>query len=299
MWAFFLEFRVKKVLLVGLLLASVANAGVLIESEGVVVTEADFNKYVKHNLPEDQRAKYLSKKENVERTIENLMLLKFAATKAKQNGSLDQADLAWRTDYYRDGLLMNEDIKAFIAENVKEDAILKAAKEEYSANLDEHRTKQKVSVSHILIKSESEFGSVEAKAKEILSKVKRGEDFTKLAVEYSEDPSVARNSGNLGYFGKGAMVKEFEDAAFALKSEGDVSELVKTQFGYHILKLNGMQPERQLGFEEVQDKLTNAIRSKLQTQYRNEYIENLKSELKSQGVNIYTDSVNKLIIADE
>lgn len=71
-------------------------------------------------------------------------------------------------------------------------------------------------------------------AQEILEKLKKGESFSKLAEQYSIDGS-RRRGGDLGTFGKGVMVKEFETAAFAL-NKGDVSGIVKTQFGYHIIK---------------------------------------------------------------
>ncbi len=80
---------------------------------------------------------------------------------------------------------------------------------------------------HILVEKESQ-------AKEILEKAKKGESFAKLAEQYSLDGSKKRG-GDLGTFGRGMMVKPFEDAAFALQ-KGEISGLVKTQFGYHIIK---------------------------------------------------------------
>jgi len=86
---------------------------------------------------------------------------------------------------------------------------------------------EKIRCAHILVDKES-------KAKEVLEKLKNGESFSKLAQEYSIDSSRKRG-GDLGYFGRGVMVKEFENAAFSLKP-GEVSGIVKTQFGYHIIK---------------------------------------------------------------
>ncbi|MCL4398423.1 MAG: peptidyl-prolyl cis-trans isomerase [Candidatus Parvarchaeota archaeon] len=86
---------------------------------------------------------------------------------------------------------------------------------------------EKIRCAHILVEKEST-------AKEILEKLKRGESFSKLAEQYSIDGS-RRRGGDLGYFGRGIMVKEFEKAAFALQ-KGQVSDLVKTKFGYHIIK---------------------------------------------------------------
>ena len=85
----------------------------------------------------------------------------------------------------------------------------------------------KVRVSHILVQKQSQ-------AIDLLNKIKAGEDFSKLAKENSLCPSRKRG-GDLGYFGKGQMVKEFEQAAFNLEI-GQISEPVRTQFGYHIIK---------------------------------------------------------------
>ena len=86
----------------------------------------------------------------------------------------------------------------------------------------------KIKCSHILVQKQSE-------AIVILDKIRQGEKFGKLAKELSIDSGSAKRDGNLGYFGRGKMVKEFEDAAFKLEV-GKISEPVKTQYGYHIIK---------------------------------------------------------------
>ncbi len=86
---------------------------------------------------------------------------------------------------------------------------------------------EKIKCSHILVQKEST-------AKEVLEKLKKGESFAKLAEQYSID-GTRKRGGDLGSFGRGAMVKEFEKAAFDLK-KGEISGIVKTQFGYHIIK---------------------------------------------------------------
>ncbi len=90
----------------------------------------------------------------------------------------------------------------------------------------------KLNASHILVKSESE-------ANALLFDLRRGKSFEDAAKEHSLCPSKKRG-GDLGWFGKGQMVKEFEDAAFALK-KGELSKAVKTQFGWHIIKVNDMK----------------------------------------------------------
>ena len=86
----------------------------------------------------------------------------------------------------------------------------------------------KIKCSHILVKKQSE-------AIEILDKIKKGEKFAKMARQFSTDSGSAKRDGSLGYFGRGKMVKEFENAAFALQT-GEISEPIKTQYGYHIIK---------------------------------------------------------------
>ena len=90
---------------------------------------------------------------------------------------------------------------------------------------------QKIKCSHILVQKQSE-------AIEILERLKKGEKFGKLAKELSIDSGSAKKDGNLGYFTKGMMVKSFEDTAFKLQI-GEMSQPIKTEFGYHIIKRLG------------------------------------------------------------
>ena len=89
----------------------------------------------------------------------------------------------------------------------------------------------KIKCSHILVEKHSEVIS-------LLERIQKGEKFGKLAKEFSLDTGSAKRDGNLGYFGRGKMVKEFEKSAFNLQT-GQISEPVKTQYGYHIIKRLG------------------------------------------------------------
>lgn len=125
-------------------------------------------------------------------------------------------------------------------------------KQYYEDNKDQFAKRD---ASHILVEDEKT-------AKEIKEKLDNGEDFAKLAKEYSKDTANAENGGNLGTFSKGQMVKEFEDAAFKLK-EGEISEPVKTQFGYHIIKLNKVADS----IEDNKEAITNALTDKKYADY--------------------------------
>ncbi len=113
----------------------------------------------------------------------------------------------------------------------------------YNEHLGQYTTPEQIRASHILLKTEGKTDAeVRAKAEQVLKEVKApGADFAALAKKYSEDESNAAQGGDLDYFGRGRMVPEFENAAFAM-SAGQTSDLVKTPFGYHIIKVIDRKP---------------------------------------------------------
>jgi peptidyl-prolyl cis-trans isomerase D len=107
----------------------------------------------------------------------------------------------------------------------------------YEDNEQQYQTPEQVRASHILLKTEGkDDAAVKKQAEDLLAKVKGGADFVALATKFSEDEVSAAKGGDLDFFGKGTMVKEFDDVAFALQP-GETSGLVKTQFGYHIIRV--------------------------------------------------------------
>ena len=106
---------------------------------------------------------------------------------------------------------------------------------------------QQVQASHILVEEEET-------AQELLERIQAGEDFAALAEEYSKDPGSAARGGDLGFFNKGVMVPEFEETAFA-QEEGEISEPVETQHGFHIIKT----VEKRVTFEQLRDEIEEAL----------------------------------------
>lgn len=124
------------------------------------------------------------------------------------------------------------------------------AKKYYDENKEMFKLQSpQVRAQHILVKTEEE-------AKEIKKKLEEGTDFGELAKKYSQDPGSKDKGGDLGYFAKGFMVQEFEEAAFSLKP-GEISDLVKTQFGYHIIKV--LDIRKNLEYKDVKDQLMQEI----------------------------------------
>jgi peptidyl-prolyl cis-trans isomerase C len=115
---------------------------------------------------------------------------------------------------------------------------------------------EEVHARHILVDSEE-------KAKEVVAKLKAGGDFAALAKEFSKDPGAAEG-GDLGYFSKDQMVVEFAEAAFKLK-KGEISEPVKTQFGWHVIKLEDRRTKPVPAFEQVKDQIEQFLVRKAQS----------------------------------
>lgn len=125
-------------------------------------------------------------------------------------------------------------------------ATLKVSKEDversYNEQLGKYTTPEQIRASHILLTTEGkDEAAVRAQAEQVLKEAKSGADFAALAKKYSQDETNAQQGGDLDYFGRGRMVGAFETAAFALKP-GEISDLVKTEFGYHIIKLTDRKP---------------------------------------------------------
>ncbi|MGG3914365.1 foldase protein PrsA [Rossellomorea vietnamensis] len=133
-------------------------------------------------------------------------------------------------------------------------------KEYFEANKDTFAQKEQVEASHILVDDEKT-------AKEVKAKLDDGGDFAELAKEYSTDTSNADSGGELGYFGKGEMVAEFDDKAFSMK-KGEISEPVKTEFGYHIIKVTGKKEAKEAVLADHKDEIKDILFDQaLQTEY--------------------------------
>lgn len=163
----------------------------------------------------------------------------------------------------------------------------KEVKTFYEEHKEQFKNPETVTASHILIKPENNSEEAKKAAKEkaesLLAKIKDGsESFEKLAEEESACPSGKKSKGNLGEFRHGQMVKEFEDAAFAMKP-GQISNVVETQFGYHIIKVTAKKESKLVPFEKVEG----FIRQQLTGQKIQEDIQKaLEAEKKAENVKI-------------
>ena len=130
----------------------------------------------------------------------------------------------------------------------------------YNDNMQQYSTPEQVRASHILLKTDGkDDAAVKAKAEDVLKQARSGADFAELAKKYSEDEGTAKNGGDLDYFGRGRMVPEFDTAVFAMEKPGDISDLVKTQYGYHIIKLVDKKPGTTKTLNDVKQQITDQL----------------------------------------
>ncbi|MBI4998019.1 MAG: SurA N-terminal domain-containing protein [Rhodocyclales bacterium] len=136
----------------------------------------------------------------------------------------------------------------------------------YAGHPERYKQPEERRASHVLIAvgakaSDDELKAAEAKADDVLAQAKKSPgDFARLAKQYSQDPGSAPKGGDLEWFGRGAMVKAFEDAAFSMK-EGQVSDVVRSDFGLHVIKLTGIRAERSRPLEEVRAEIAAELKA--------------------------------------
>jgi peptidyl-prolyl cis-trans isomerase C len=153
-------------------------------------------------------------------------------------------------------------------------------KDYYDKNFMQFFTPEHVKACHILLRVDETDGESEKETKRlrmeaILEEIKAGADFAEMATRYSECPT-AENGGDLGFFKRGEMVDEFQAAAFALEV-GEISDVVETEFGFHIIKVTGRQEEYMTPFEEIKDRLATYIQKKKRQDAMDRYIKKLRA----------------------
>jgi len=270
--------------------------GVVLKTESFTVTEQDFENYLLERKIAEEQAKTMFAREGAVKSLfENLYIIRAFASKAESNAQIDKDQIDWMVKNYRERLLMDRqlelEIEADLA-SVDWDAV---AKEEYLANREKYKVQEQVNADHILIgfgdRTEEE---ARIRAEEVLARLQQGDDFAELAREYSDDAVSGAKGGELGFFTRGRMVKPFEDAAFALEKPDAVSDLVKTQFGYHIIRLNERKPESQLAFEKAKNQIMPIVKKRTEQQVRSDKVAAVKSGAVDLGLQVNTELLEEI-----
>lgn len=238
---------------------------VIIEADGVGITTLDLEAELS-KAPAELKASLMLQPDALAQLASNLLMRRALAKQAETGGlakdPLSQAAL----QLSKDRVLSDIQLARLDQINRPSDMVLdQRAREVYRAEAKRFAINEEVRASHILILSTTE--NAEAKAAEVLAELKAGKDFEELAKIHSQDPGSGAKGGDLGNFSRGRMVKEFEDTAFQLKA-GELSGIVKSQFGYHIIKVTERKESGKQPFEEVRDALYKEVAQKIQNEGR-------------------------------
>ncbi|MFA7402603.1 MAG: peptidylprolyl isomerase [Pelobacteraceae bacterium] len=236
---------------------------VLAEVNSGTITTGDFDRELK-NLPEYLKA-MADTPQGRKEMLDTMIIRELILQQASKDGLDKGAEIEEKLQDLKKRLI----VESFLKKKVEVESKVsdEDMKKFYEQNKDKFKSGEQVKASHILVKSEKE-------AKEILAQLKSGGNFEELAKKNSVDSSSAKG-GDLGWFGKGSMVPAFEKAALALK-EGQISDVVKSDFGFHIIKLTGKRPAGIRPFEEVKEQIKGAIMPTKQQ----EVFQKIKEELK-------------------
>ena len=219
---------------------SLAQDKVLAKVNGRTITEADMKLAEAEigndlgSIPAEQRRRVL-----VEYLIENHLLAEAAEGEKMGSGiAFDERMKYWQRRALRD---------AYFDKSVKGAVTEAEAKKLYDSQVAAAKPQEEARARHILVDNE-------LKAKEIFEKIAHGEDFARMAKEHSKDPGSKEDGGDLGYFSRGQMVPQFEEAAFKLKN-GEMSPPIQSQFGWHIIKLEDKRQRGAPPFDTIKERI--------------------------------------------
>jgi len=240
---------------------------VLAEVNGSAVTQGDFLKEIER-VPEWAREQFKDdegKKKFLDELVKRELIYQHALKMKLDNDE----DYRSKVDDFKKMTLVSIVLKKEVEEKATvDDAEVKVF---FDQNADKFTIGTKIKASHILVGTEEE-------ANDISDRLKKGEKFAKLA-ELSKDTGSAKKGGDLGYFGRGQMVPEFEQAALSLKP-GEVSKPVKTRFGYHIIKLVDIQKGEPADFEQSKESIQRQLLGEKRKRVFDSFVDKLKTDIK-------------------
>ena len=241
-----------------------------------VVTQVDFSARA-DKIPEDIRRETLRDRNRLRDVVNSMLLHAQLAADAREAGFDKEQIIIERMRLAADAELAIAWIDQYIAMQPGAD-YEKLAYENYQLNKDTYLSSPKLDVSHILIStSERSDTDAEVMANEIFLQVTEDPElFNELVLSHSEDPSASSNKGMFRNVNKGDMVKEFEDVAFAMEA-GEISRPVKTDYGYHIIRVDNHIKSRQLGFDAVKLQLIDDEKKRHEDRIKLDYLGSLTS----------------------
>lgn len=258
--------------------AAMAADSALISGPSITISESDMRADALR-MPEEMRFLVLSKPQTVTQIASTLYARRAMAQKAAAEGIDKDPLVAAALQVARDKVLSDAFIEKMDKATAPTDAAAESlARSIYRAKPERFRSEEQVQIRHILIAGATP--EARAQAEKLREELKGGADFATVAKARSADPGSATKGGDLGRFAKGKMLPEFDTAAFALQKPGDLSEVVQTKFGFHVLQLQARIPAGQRTFEAVRDELVKEVRSTVTQEARVAEAQKLQQEAK-------------------
>jgi peptidyl-prolyl cis-trans isomerase C len=250
------KYSIKQVLFTAALLAflvnSHAHAQVLVSGQGVSIDTQEIQMELER-FPAEGRAQ-LSSPAALQNNVANIYARRVLAKDAIKEGLHTNPLVIAAIEKAKERILSDAMLEKIDQKNQPSLQDLEAwAQTSYRANSKKYEQPEQVRASHILIRTAEP--DAKAKAEAILKELRNGADFSKLAKDKSQDPGSAAKGGDLGFFGRGRMIKPFEDTAFGMAKAGDISEVIESPFGFHIIRLDEKKPAGLQPFAEVKDAL--------------------------------------------
>lgn len=239
-------------------------------------------------MPAEVRAIAMTRPQTVGQIVSNLYARRALGQQATSMGLDQDPATAAALRIARDKVLSDALLAKIDAESNPSDAAAEAlARSLYTAKPERFMAPERVQARHILFAATD--ANAQAKAEKALEELKAGADFAAMAKERSADPGNAAKGGDLGTFARGRMAPEFETATFALDKPGQLSGVVKSQFGFHIIQLHSKLPAGTRPFSEVRDELVKEVRANLQQEARV-----AEAQKAQQGVQLDTAAIEAL-----
>ncbi len=230
------------------------------------------------SLPPQVQAQVLARPSDAAQLAQNMLLRRELARRAEAEGLHNDPAVAAALRVARERILADATLARLDANAVNRAAFEKLARNQYDAAPEKFTSPEQIRVSHILVSSKS--CDPEGRARDLLARAGRpGADFAALARESSDDAATASRGGDLGFFARGRMVPAFEAAAFSLKQPGDLSGVVKSEFGYHIIRLDERKPASREPFDAVRENLTRSLVETEVRKRRQEVVDKIVAEV--------------------
>ncbi len=256
-----------------------AASVILATFDGEKITVQDYQEALK-TLPLQLQWAISQNKSLRTKFLENLITKKMLVKTAKESGVKEDQEMKRKMQEFRNDLILDKYLREKLGHIEVTD---EEAKSYYEGHKKEFTTPGEVRARHILVKTKEE-------AEKIFKELGKGANFSKLAKKYSIDKASAAKGGELGFFTRADMVKPFSDAAFSLKP-GEISQPIKTPFGYHIIQVEEVKSPQQKNFKEVKEE----IKKQLIQEKQQKAFDNLVAQIKKKWkVETYPEKLEQI-----